>query len=184
MVHGIHGIKKDRDYFPVLLSKEDAMTWAEKVKQKDGMRCVLCGETHQLQAHHIKPTYLYPEYRNDVNNGVTLCSSCHQAQHGGHFAGYTIKPINGIDPDPEGRMETYKAERLKKQEEKRMVHVVWATNKATGDIVFEAAKAAKQLPSNYIGEAIYMRLQADGFECDRNLFVREWLEPARNTETK
>lgn len=83
------------------------MTWSEKVKQRDGMKCVVCGSEEALQAHHIKPSFLYPENQYDVSNGVTLCKVCHQRQHGRNFAGNGIQPINGIDPDPEGRMEEY-----------------------------------------------------------------------------
>lgn len=152
------------------------ITWAEKVKKRDNMKCVICGRTDHIQAHHVKPSFLYPELMNDINNGVTLCCSCHQEHHGGNFAGEKLLPVNGIDPDPEGRMEQYLKERLQRREERRMVHVVWGTSKENGEIVFKAAEKAGQDPRNYIGEAISMRLKADGFEHDRSLFVKYWLE--------
>ena len=160
------------------------MTWAEKVKQRDSMKCVVCGRTDRLQAHHVKPTFLYPEYKNDINNGVTLCKACHQRQHGGDFSGYKLLPVDGIDPDPEGRMEAYTKERRRRQEEKNMVYVVWGTNKQNGEIVFEAAEKAGQCPSNYIGEAVYMRLKADGFDPDKSLFINEWKEKRREEKKK
>lgn len=158
------------------------MTWAEKVKQRDGMKCVICGRTNRLQAHHIKPTFLYPECRSDVDNGISLCASCHQDQHGGNFAGYELLPVNGYDPDPEGRMEKYERERKQRQEERRMVHVVWGTNKENGELLFKAAKAAGQCPSNYIAEAVSMRLKAEGYEHDRYLFVNKWREQKDSEE--
>lgn len=156
------------------------MTWAEKVKQRDGMKCVVCGSSNWLQAHHVKPTFLYPESRNDVNNGVTLCKGCHQRQHGGNFAGYRLLPVDGLDPDPENRMETYQKNRMKRQEERHMVYVVWGTNKENGGLVFEAAEKAGQDPRNYIGEAISMRLKAEGFDHDESMFVKKYLEKKNN----
>ena len=146
------------------------MTWSEKVKEKDGMKCAVCGKTDKLQAHHIKPAFLYPECKNDVNNGITLCRDCHQAQHNGHFEGYKVLSVNGIDPDPEGRMPAYIEKRKREAKEKNAVYVVWGTDKHNGPIVFEAAKAAGQTPRAYLAEAIYMRLLSDGFQCDEDLF--------------
>lgn len=40
-------------------------------------KCVICGKGGKLQSDHIKPFALYPELRFDVNNGRTLCISCH-----------------------------------------------------------------------------------------------------------
>ena len=152
------------------------MTWAEQVKERDGMKCVMCGKTDHLQAHHIKPGFLYPEYRHDIDNGVTLCKDCHQNCHYGHFAGFALKFVNGINPDPEGRMEAYVQKRKEEEEKRGMVHVVWGTNKENGGIVFEAAQAAGQKPNTYIAEAVYRRLIEDGFNPDRELFLPSWKE--------
>lgn len=54
--------------------------WRESVLQRDGA-CVKCGEKDGLVAHHIMPFALYPTLRTDVNNGLTLCSSCHRKLH-------------------------------------------------------------------------------------------------------
>ena len=156
------------------------MTWSEKVKMRDG-KCVNCGSTAHLQAHHIKPTFLYPEFRNDIDNGVTLCKGCHQRQHGNNFAGYELVAINGIDPDPERRMEEYKKTRKEREQERRAIYSVWATNKDNGGLVFEAAHAAGQQPNMYIAEAVYMRLVSDGFNPDYDLFVPPWKQSESNT---
>jgi len=152
----------------------DRITWSDKVKQRDEHKCVICGRTDCLQAHHIKPAFLYPECRYDVDNGITLCKSCHQNQHGGHFAGYRMVPVNGYDPDPENRMEQYKKVREQKADERNKIYAVWGTNKDNGKIVFEAAEALGIDPRVYIAEAVYMRLVEDGFDCDINLIVPEF----------
>lgn len=49
----------------------------KSVLERDNYACVNCGSTHKLEVDHIKPTYLYPELFVDINNGRTLCHSCH-----------------------------------------------------------------------------------------------------------
>lgn len=58
--------------------------WSIKVIQRDGHKCQKCGvdgEIATLQAHHIHPYEIYPEKRNDISNGITLCSKCHWEVH-------------------------------------------------------------------------------------------------------
>lgn len=59
---------------------KDYGKWALAVLKRD-KRCVRCGATNRLQAHHIKHWKAFPEHRHDVDNGVTLCVYCHHAQH-------------------------------------------------------------------------------------------------------
>lgn len=144
------------------------------MKNRDGNKCVLCGSSENLQAHHVKPTFLYPEYATDVGNGVTLCKSCHHAAHGGHYAGYKVLPVNGADPDPEGRMMAY--EEAKKTENARRRRIAWGSTKDNEDIIREAAEAAGQSTRAYISEAISMRLTAEGFQHDVSIFDLEWFD--------
>lgn len=52
--------------------------WRMEVFKRDNYTCVLCGSYgNNLNADHIKPFSEYPELRLDVNNGRTLCFSCH-----------------------------------------------------------------------------------------------------------
>lgn len=58
--------------------------WASKVLQRDLYKCVRCnisGEIATLQAHHIFPFELFPDKRNEIENGITLCSKCHWEVH-------------------------------------------------------------------------------------------------------
>ena len=55
--------------------------WAQLVKERDGFTCQKCGDMGDVQAHHIEPVALHPELSDDLDNGLTLCKSCHQAVH-------------------------------------------------------------------------------------------------------
>ena len=49
----------------------------KQVLQRDNYKCIKCGETENLQIHHIKPTKDYPELIMDLDNVQTLCLLCH-----------------------------------------------------------------------------------------------------------
>lgn len=62
--------------------------WSVAVKARDG-KCMCCGATTALVAHHIKPKSQYPELKFDVDNGQTLCVDCHKDHH-------KENPVTGI----------------------------------------------------------------------------------------
>lgn len=48
------------------------------VFRRDGFRCVDCGSTENLQAHHLSTL----DYRNpDISMLITLCNDCHMKRH-------------------------------------------------------------------------------------------------------
>lgn len=67
----------------VLMSQE-YKDWRMSVFRRDNFTCQECGDKSGrgydvvLNADHIKPYALYPESRFDINNGRTLCVSCHR----------------------------------------------------------------------------------------------------------
>lgn len=56
--------------------------WRKAVYQRDNWTCQVCKvkQKHPI-AHHIKFFSDYPELRYDVDNGMTLCRSCHKHIH-------------------------------------------------------------------------------------------------------
>ena len=57
--------------------------WREEVLARDGRKCVSCGATQDLHAHHIIPWAAEPLLRISLDNGVTLCQPCHVRVHHG-----------------------------------------------------------------------------------------------------
>lgn len=57
-------------------------SWARAVLSRDKGTCQHCGvQNVGLHAHHILPFATHPEKRWDVDNGITLCYQCHEAEH-------------------------------------------------------------------------------------------------------
>ncbi len=54
--------------------------WREAVFARDNWTCVWGGKEHgkKINADHIKPFALFPELRFAIDNGRTLCVSCHK----------------------------------------------------------------------------------------------------------
>lgn len=48
-----------------------------RIKERDGYKCTECGETSNLEMHHIKPSDIFPQYVFDDWNLITLCKKHH-----------------------------------------------------------------------------------------------------------
>jgi len=57
------------------LTREDR-DWANAVKDRDGWRCVICGNENRPNAHHIIARENH-ETKFDLRNGITLCPKHH-----------------------------------------------------------------------------------------------------------
>jgi predicted restriction endonuclease len=53
--------------------------WRKSVFERDNYTCVFCGQVGgHLNVDHIKAFSKFPDLRLDINNGRTLCISCHK----------------------------------------------------------------------------------------------------------
>lgn len=60
----------------------DYERWRQNVFIRDNFTCSTCGmRGSTLNAHHKKSYKDHPEFRLDVDNGVTLCLDCHRKVH-------------------------------------------------------------------------------------------------------
>lgn len=53
----------------------------KRVKEKDGYRCYICGNTEDLEVHHLIPVSHDRAQMLNVRNGITLCQRCHLKVH-------------------------------------------------------------------------------------------------------
>lgn len=60
-----------------------AKRWSQEVFERDDFICALCSiRGGNLEAHHIVPRAKSKELTYDLNNGITLCVSCHRTTFG------------------------------------------------------------------------------------------------------
>lgn len=61
----------------------DYYEWRRQVYEKDNYTCQCCDDNRggNLVAHHILNYSEHDELRTDVNNGITLCKTCHKLFH-------------------------------------------------------------------------------------------------------
>ena len=59
----------------------ESNAWTLAVLYRDSFKCRLCGEKENLHAHHLNGWAEFPEERYILENGMTLCSSCHKFYH-------------------------------------------------------------------------------------------------------
>lgn len=68
----------DKDRF----NRSKLARWSNDVRKRDNYTCQYCGTTEgRLESHHIFPKSRFPSLAFDINNGRTLCQSCHIEEH-------------------------------------------------------------------------------------------------------
>lgn len=71
-------------------STNNERVWRKLVFERDDHTCQACRQVGgTLNAHHFFGYVAYPQFRFDIDNGVTLCKSCHHTFH--KWAGWADK---------------------------------------------------------------------------------------------
>lgn len=60
------------------LRKKQLSDWSKAVRDRDGNKCVVCGRTEHLNAHHLIPKERFEEFSLEIDNGITVCPTCHK----------------------------------------------------------------------------------------------------------
>lgn len=56
--------------------------WQKAIRDKYDCLCQRCGKYEKyIHAHHISTRSQRPDLKHDINNGITLCNSCHTWVH-------------------------------------------------------------------------------------------------------
>lgn len=78
--------KRGRRYVPGYLN------WIKDVYARDSFKCVLCGSSRKLNAHHLDSWADFPKKRLEIANGVTLCKHHHDEFHSQYGRKHARKP--------------------------------------------------------------------------------------------
>lgn len=65
------------------ITLEDYDNWRKTIYKRDNYTCQICGKNHcMIHAHHIIPKRDNKDLMLDIDNGITLCKSCHEKTYG------------------------------------------------------------------------------------------------------
>lgn len=70
--------KENRLYRDNLEGTKKYKEWRLNVFKRDNFTCQLCSYSKKLNCHHIIPLYHTKKLETSLDNGITLCQSCHR----------------------------------------------------------------------------------------------------------
>jgi len=62
------------------LDMDKLSQWSKTVRGRD-KKCVVCGSTEKLEAHHLFSKNVYKDIAYQVSNGISCCNFCHTKFH-------------------------------------------------------------------------------------------------------
>jgi hypothetical protein len=88
----------------VIRASSEYLAWKESVLTRDHNICQLCGATEGLHVHHRVPISVNPSLATNIDNGITVCETCHHNIH--RKKGYTRR--TGMPTPKAHRIKEYK----------------------------------------------------------------------------
>jgi hypothetical protein len=91
----------------------------EKVKERDKWCCQKCNAKTKLHAHHIIPWEQDKSKRFDLDNGITLCASCHAKED---LTGKKRPPevCKNISEGHKGQVSYWKGKKLSEEHKRKL----------------------------------------------------------------
>lgn len=114
----IYGAKKRSI---IMRRTKECKDWSKKVIERDGYKCRMCKSKNNLTAHHIIPWKISIIHRFDLDNGLTLCNSCH-GKIEGYQKGHKHHPeiINKISRSKKGKTSWNKGKKHSNEHRKNL----------------------------------------------------------------
>jgi DNA repair exonuclease SbcCD ATPase subunit len=103
----------------VIRASSEYLAWRESVLTRDHNICQLCGATEGLHVHHRVPISVNPSLATNIDNGITVCETCHHNIH--RKKGY-IKRTGRSDPKTR-RIKEYQSTITKLQQEIKRLQI-------------------------------------------------------------
>ncbi len=80
--------KEEQEEIRLSRGGKEILDWAHKIRSTG--KCVICGSSQNLAAHHLESYRDNPELRYDIKNGVCLCAQCHVEYHTQFLGNYRV----------------------------------------------------------------------------------------------
>lgn len=72
---------RDQNERQRVICSDEYLVWRRAVLNRDNWCCQCCGSKNNLVVYHIQCYWDYPNERFEMDNGITVCRSCHTNIH-------------------------------------------------------------------------------------------------------